>query len=362
MTFKLPDYKEPDFNTTELREAPIATFVPAPAGGVAPDNYHATSNHPEYVKVDRERWLLCAESRMDCVITRSGDTLQVKEFRNVSEGEPVLTGRRENGEDGIYVHTDGFERTETSTDKFQFKTRATRETPFSYDYDFLYDLLHYEKEKGFITWVMGPAATFDMDSRSAMEGLIRAGYCHAIMAGNALAAHDLEVSYLGTALGQDIYDKSLKPLGHYNHLDTINKIRGIGSIEKAIKDLNFERGIIKTCLDNNVPFILAGSIRDDGPLPGVIADVYESQDRMRSYARKSTTVIALATQLHSIAFGNMIPSYHISGEKPRPVFFYVVDISEFAVDKLANRGSFQVRGISTNVQDFVVNCARALVG
>jgi len=110
------------------------------------------------------------------------------------------------------------------------------------------------------------------------------------------------------------------------------------------------------CEKCNVPYVLAGSIRDDGPLPEVIANVYEAQDAMRYHARKATTVIAMATQLHAIAFGNMTPSYQIMEDGVvRPVYFYIVDISEFSVDKLANRGSTQATSVVTNVQDFIVN-------
>jgi len=110
-----------------------------------------------------------------------------------------------------------------------------------------------------------------------------------------------------------------------------------------------------------MPFVLAGSIRDDGPLPEVIADVYEAQDAMRKITRRATTVIAMATQLHAIATGNMVPSYAVEQKgQVRPVYFYIVDMSEFAVNKLANRGSLTARSILTNVQDFVVTVERKL--
>jgi hypothetical protein len=298
---------------------------------------------------------------MDCAVVREGDILPVMEFRNIRKGREVLIGRDEEGRDGIYVHTGGFLPPQDDAGKFQFRTRVTRETPFSRDYDYLYELLRHEKDHGFITWVLGPAVTFDRDSRDAMVDLVGAGYCHAVAAGNALATHDMEAGLFGTALGQDIYTKRNMPLGHYNHLDLINRVRACGSIESAVRDLGIRSGIMKACLDRGVPVVLAGSIRDDGPLPGVVGNSYESQERMREIARKSTTVIALATQLHAIAFGNITPSYKVEGDTVRPVFFYIVDISEFAVDKLANRGSFQAAGISTNVQDFCVNLRRALI-
>jgi hypothetical protein len=148
----------------------------------------------------------------------------------------------------------------------------------------------------------------------------------------------------------------LQPMGHYNHLDILNEVRKAGSIAKAIDSLNIDNGIMYACEKNNIPYILAGSIRDDGPLPETVGNVYESQDKMRVHARKATTVITMATQLHSIAFGNMTPGYKVQEDgSVRPVYFYVVDMSEFSADKLANRGSAQAQAILTNVQDFIVN-------
>jgi hypothetical protein len=197
---------------------------------------------------------------------------------------------------------------------------------------------------------------FDKDSRSAMQGLIENGFCHALMAGNALATHDIEAAVYHTGLGQNIYSQLLQPMGHYNHLDILNEVRMAGSIKAAIEKLAIRDGIMYACETSDIPYILAGSIRDDGPLPETVASVYESQDLMRSHARKATTVITMATQLHSIAFGNMTPGYKVLEDgRVRPVYFYVVDMSEFSADKLANRGSAQAKAILTNVQDFIVN-------
>jgi hypothetical protein len=120
-------------------------------------------------------------------------------------------------------------------------------------------------------------------------------------------------------------------------------------------------GIMRAIISRNVPFVLAGSIRDDGPLPEVIGDAYRAQDDMRRFSQEATTVIALATQLHAIATGNMVPSYTVRDERVRPVYFYVVDMSEFAASKLTNRGSLTARSIITNVQDFVVTAQRGLM-
>ena len=209
--------------------------------------------------------------------------------------------------------------------------------------------------------MLGPACAFDHDSRAAMASLIDNGYCHALFAGNALATHDLEASRFNTALGQDIYHKHHVFNGHYNHLHLINLVRKAGSVADYVRQNNVDNGIMSALVRNDVPFVLAGSIRDDGPLPDVTANVYESQDKMRNHTKDATTVIALATQLHTIATGNMTPSYQVVDGKLRPVYFYVVDISECAVNKLKDRGSLSATGVVTNIQDFIVNAERNLV-
>ena len=362
MGFALPRYHPPDFSVPALVRAPLVTFTPVRQAGVAPENYHATSVFPEYFKLGQGDWRLLRESRMDCVVvlTHEGD-LAVTEFRRLQVGDRVACGRGENAEDGIWVHPEGFEWPRRSVEKFAFRTRITRETSFSIDYDELHDLLEHEREHGFILWVLGPAVTFDHDARGAFSQLVERGFVQALLAGNALAVHDIEAALFQTALGQEIYTKRAAALGHYKHLDAINRIRALGSIARGLDQGLIRDGIMDAVLRRRVPFVLAGSIRDDGPLPEVIADVYQAQDRMRALTRRATTVIAMATQLHAIAVGNMVPSYAVTAEETvRPVYFYSVDMSEFAVNKLANRGSVAARSILTNVQDFVVTVERGL--
>lgn len=208
---------------------------------------------------------------------------------------------------------------------------------------------------------MGPAFSFNDFSRKAFSKIIEAGYANAVLAGNALATHDLEGAYFHTALGQDIETQENRPNGHYHHLDTINRVRYHGSIEKFIVAEGVEDGIVHALVKNDVPYVLAGSIRDDGPLPPVYGNVYEAQDAMRAHVHKATTVICMATMLHTIATGNMTPSYRVLPDGTvRPVYFYCVDIAEFAVNKLIDRGSLGSRGIVTNVQDFIANVAKGL--
>ncbi len=360
MTFRLPAYHPPDFSRPPLRDAPLARFVPVRQDGVAPEGYHATSIYPEYFQLRPGEWRLPRESRMDCAVVRRGEELEVLEFRRLREGDAVACGRREEGEDGIYVHYGGFDGAEREREKFAFRTQFTRETSFSIDYDELYDLLRFERQHGFILWVAGPATVFDRDSRQAFAALVEQGFVHGLLAGNALPTHDLEGALFGTALGQDIYSKRPAPLGHYHHLDTLNRIRALGSIRRGVETGLIRDGVMRAVLARGIPYVLAGSIRDDGPLPEVIDSTGEAQDRMRDLTRRATTVIALATQLHTIATGNLVPSYQVSGGQVRPVYFYLVDMSEFAVGKLANRGTLTARAILTNVQDFVVTLERGL--
>lgn len=295
---------------------------------------------------------------MDCVAVLREGRIAVVEFRHLQKGELVAVGRSEDGSEGIFVWAEGFGERSESDDTFAFRQSRTRETAFSRDYDSLYELMRYEREHGKIVWVMGPAFAFDKDARNAMARLIEAGFVDAVLAGNALGAHDLEAAWLGTALGQDIYTQRSVPLGHYNHLDTINRVRACGGVREFIEAEGIRDGILYTCEKCGVPYVLAGSIRDDGPLPPVFGNAYEAQDRMRDELRSATTLICMATMLHSIAAGNMTPSYRVLPDGTvRQVYFYCVDVSEFVINKLADRGSLSSRGIVTNVQDFAVMLA-----
>lgn len=361
MAWALRKYHMPDFTQDRFLYAPEAKLREAPADQVAPPDFHAMSIFPEYFKIGG-KWLLAEESRMDCVPVYCDGKILVCEPRRLKKGDRVVTGRTENGEEGIYVDPDGFdEQARSSSDAFSFRQNRSRETAFSRDYDELYHVLRHDREHGKIVWVMGPAFTFDYDARKAFSNLIAAGYVHAVLAGNALATHDLEAAYMKTALGQDIYTQRSQPNGHYNHLTTINQVKLHGSIPAFIREEKINDGIIYSCEKYGVPYVLAGSIRDDGPLPPVIGNVYEAQDRMRDQVRDATTVLCMATMLHSIAVGNMTPSYRVTADGTiRQVYFYCVDISEFAVNKLTDRGSLAARGIITNAQDFVVTLSKGL--
>lgn len=361
MGYQLPVYSEPDFQDSRLANCPDVSVQTVVARGVAPANFHATTIFPEYYKVNG-KWVLLSESRMDCVVVAGENgRLEAKELRRLQVGDRVVVGRTEDGSEGIYIHINGFKNERAAAGTFVFRTGRSRETSYSRDYDRLYELLQFDKEHGHIIWVLGPAVVFDSDSKKAMISLIEHGYVHAILAGNALAVHDLEGAILKTALGQDIYTQECMADGHYHHLDIINQARQYGSLDQFISSVAVKESIIRACVDNQVPVVLAGSIRDDGPLPGVMADAYAAQDAMRHHTKKATTVLCLATQLHSIAAGNMTPAYQVIDNTVRPVSIFNVDVSEFAVNKLRDRGTLEVTSIVTNIQDFLVNLHRNLV-
>ena len=330
MAFQMPEYHQPDFSKEQFIKAPDAKWKIVEIDGVAPEYFHSTSMFPEYFKI-QGKWVLAEERSEAC-------------------------------EEGIYVHSTGFQtEADALADKFVFRQGRSRETSYARDYDRLMDLLRYEKEHGKIVWVMGPAFSFDYDARNAMQSLIENGYAHGLMAGNALATHDLEGALLHTALGQDIYTQVSQPNGHYNHLDVLNKVRRSGSIPKFIEDNHIDNGIIYGCVKNHVPFVLTGSIRDDGPMPEVIGDAYKGQSAMRDMVRDATCVICLATMLHTIATGNMTPSFRVMKDGTiRPVYLYTVDADEFVVNKLMDRGSLSATTIVTNVQDFITIIAKGL--
>lgn len=363
MQFEMPSYIPPNFNDRLFADAPNAKLAVVETDGVAPRGYHSTSMYPEYFKIDGQ-WHLASESRMDSsVVLRPNGRLDVVENRNLRKGDHVVLGRTENGSEGIFVHVNGFvdPSSEAIDDKFVFRQGRSRETAFARDYDRLFELLRYEREHGKVVWVMGPAFAFDHDARFAMQRMVEAGYVDGVMAGNALATHDLEGAMLHTALGQDIYTQESMPNGHYNHLDVINEVRRSGSIPQFVEDRDIHDGIMYSIVKNNVPFVLTGSIRDDGPLPEVIGDAYQGQGAMRDMIRDATTVICLATMLHTIATGNMVPSFRVLDDGTiRPVYFYAVDADEFVVNKLIDRGSLSATTVVTNVQDFITIVARGL--
>lgn len=362
MSLQIPKFTPPDFTQEFFVNAPNATLVEVEKDGVSPANYHALSVFPEYFKING-KWVLATESRMDTVCVAKDEpgkeSVEIVEFRNLKVGDKVVIGRTEDGRDGIYMYTHGFISESQDADTFAFRSGRSRETAFSVDYDQLYEILRHEKEhNGYVTWVLGTAVSLDANSRNAMEKLIREGYVNAILCGTSLAAFDLECGTLGTTWGQEVFRKEQNTYGNY--YETINMVREAGSIEAFVKSGKVKNGIMKACVECNVPFVLANTIRDRFTLPGTYDNVYEAQNAMRKHARKTSTIIMVSTILFTIATGNMTPSYNEFDGVIRPVYMYTVDIQEFAVNKLADRGTLTATSVVTNTQDFINNIGRAL--
>ena len=356
MSFQLPKFVSPDFSQCFLASAPDVRISEVEKDGVAPIGFLITSIVPEYFKI-KGKWILPTQTSIECTaVIRGNNTVEIVEFRNLKIGDQVVLGKCTDGSEGIYKHISGFDNLP------RVEAGRSVESSFSRDYKQLYELLEYEKQNnGHIVWVLGPAVVFDYDTRAALSDLAENGYVNALMAGNAMATHDLEGGLFGTALGQNIYTQESAPMGHYNHLDLINEARRAGSIEALLDEGNIKDGFMKTCIKKNIPIVLVGSIRDDGPLPPVYHDVSCGLDAMKEETDKATVIICLATVLHSVATANLASSYRIVNGKVRPVYFYCVDISEYAVNQVSvAREYIGIKTIITNVQDFVVNVQKNL--
>lgn len=347
-------YRAPDFSLERFRSAPEARFEPAPGDGVLPENFFSTTNLPTYVNVGG-RWLLPDTPRMDSAIVRNDDgSVRVLEGRYVRKGQQVAVGLAEDGSEGIYVDGTGLllaAAEEAGENDFKFMaSEVSREKPV--DYQEMARLLVQERaEGGHVVWVVGPAVLHSR-GRDTFAWFVKNGYVGAMMGGNAVAVHDIEHAMLGTTLGMDTKGRPVAG-GHAFHMRAINRVRADGSIAASVKAGHIKDGVMHALVTSNVPFVLAGSIRDDGPLPDTITDNIQAQEAMREHAKQATMVIMIATALHSIGFGNMLPAYATTRNGIRPLTTIAVDSSEFVVSKLKDRGTHQAFGVITNAQDFL---------
>jgi lysine-ketoglutarate reductase/saccharopine dehydrogenase-like protein (TIGR00300 family) len=340
----------PDFSEPRFAAAPDARFVPAPADGVLPEDFFSTTNLPTYVRVGGE-WRLPREPRMDSalVIDREG-VLWVREMRRVRAGDLIAVGKKEDGSEGIFVHVDAAGGHDDGEFKFM-ASEVSREKPI--DYVQLARLLIGERERGgYVVWVTGPALVHSR-ARSDMTWFIMNGFVSALLAGNAVAVHDIEASIFGTTLGMTGKGESTVG-GHGLHMRAINKVRAAGSIERAVENGVITDGIMHACVLKKIPYVLCGSIRDDGPLPGVYTDTAVAQDAMKHHTTKATMAVMIATALHAIATGNMLPAFVMEPDGTlREMPTICVDSAEFVVSKLKDRGTHQAFGVVTNAQDFM---------
>jgi lysine-ketoglutarate reductase/saccharopine dehydrogenase-like protein (TIGR00300 family) len=284
------------------------------------------------------------------VLDASG-TLWVREGRRVVKGDRVAVAEKEDGSEGIFVQTH-LTPPGVDPDAFTFmSSEVSREKPI--DYAHMARLLIDQKDRGgYPVWVTGPALVHSR-ARADMSWFIANGYVGALLAGNAVAVHDIEASIYGTTLGMTNTGEITQG-GHGLHMRAINRVRAAGSIANAVEQGIITDGIMYSCVKHDVPFVLTGSIRDDGPLPDVITDSVAGQDAMRQHAIKATMAVLVATALHAIATGNMLPAFVSEPDgNMRELPTICVDSSEFVVSKLKDRGTHQAFGVVTNAQDFM---------
>jgi lysine-ketoglutarate reductase/saccharopine dehydrogenase-like protein (TIGR00300 family) len=346
-------YVPPDFTTTQLAKAPAARTATATRDGVLPDGFFATTNLPTYVKSADGTWTLPREPRMDGVLVREADgAWVVREGRRVRAGDAVVVGLAEDGSEGVLVHSRGFQAEGGPGGDFHFmSSQVSREKPI--DYGLIARMLVAEKRRGgYVLWVTGPALVHSR-ARDNLVWFIRNGYVQALLAGNAVAVHDIEAAIVGTTLGMTSEGDPTAG-GHAAHMRAINAVRRAGSIRAAVQAGVITDGIMHACVVEEVPYVLGGSIRDDGPLPDVFTDAVAAQEAMRAHAIKATMAVMIATALHSIAVGNMLPAYYEDPQRGLVELPTIcVDASEFLVSKLRDRGTHQAVGVVTNAQDFM---------
>ena len=317
-----------------------ATIEPAPDDQVVPKGFYSTTNHPTHIRIDGE-WLAVENIEMDCaVVVENGDEPRAftKVLNAVDEGDLVVTGNA-----GIRV--DPPDRPRDSEGAFGFmQGGVSSERPSESTIRKIAGAIEETKrEGGTVLAVCGPALIHS-GAREDFAALVREGYIDMLSIGNGFAVHDLERDLYGTSLGMDTEDLDHPRKGHKHHIYTISEIIRAGGIAEAIEDGIVESGVMYECERNDVPYVIAGSIRDDGPLPETITDAIEAQDAIREQAHEADFVLMLSTLLHSVAVGNCLPS------TTRTV---CVDINPATVTQLVDRGSAQAVGMVTDIGTFV---------
>ncbi len=304
---------------------------------VMPDDFYSTTNNHTDIFY-KGKWIGVENMMMDKCIVVKANRAFCTPIREINKGDMIVTG-----EQGIRITPP--ERPREGVNLFQFMgSGSSSERPTQHiARRVAEDIYKTKKHGGKIVFVGGPAIVHTGSSDS-IASLIRLGFIDAVLAGNALAVHDIEYSTLGTSLGMNVKNGTLAIRGHRNHMQAINSVFKAGSISKMVEKKTLTRGIMYECVKNNIPFVLAGSLRDDGPLPDVITDMTVAQKKYKEVLKDAKMVIMIATMLHSIATGNMLPAN---------VKVIVVDINQPTVTKLMDRGTWQALGIVTDVGAFL---------
>jgi lysine-ketoglutarate reductase/saccharopine dehydrogenase-like protein (TIGR00300 family) len=312
---------------------------PAIKDMVMPDSFYSTTNNATQVFYNSS-WIDVDNMMMDkcIVLDRQKMRAECKMIRDVKKGDSIVVGER-----GVRIIP--HERPREGVDIFQFmSSSSSSERPTQQiARKVANDIYKIKESEGKIAVVAGPVVVHSGASE-ALAKLIRMGYIHGLLAGNALAVHDIENSLMGTSLGMQVNDGTLAVRGHRNHMRAINEVFKFGSLRTMVEKKVLEKGIMYECIINDIPFVLAGSIRDDGPIPDVVTDVVEAQRKYKQVLKDTKMVLMLSTMLHSIAVGNMLPA---------TVKVVAVDISQPVVTKLLDRGTTQAIGIVTDVGAFL---------
>lgn len=347
-----PDSETLDLIITELQQLGAQLFhsqdihtATVEQDGVLPPQFYSTTNLPTQVRMQGQ-WINVENIEMDVaiVIDVANERAYTKPMHEVKQGDQVVIHH-----EGIRVQPfernrdrEAFAFMQSDVSSEKVKVLAIREIARQ---------MQNTRARGEkILFVLGPAVIHTGAGRYVAE-LIRRDYVQVIFGGNAIATHDVESALFGTSLGVDLKTGEQVEGGHRNHLRAINTIRALGSLEKAIEAGLLHEGITYEAITHNIPMVLAGSIRDDGPMPGVISDMVEAQRRMREQVPGIGMAIMISSMLHAIATGNLLPSW---------VRTVVVDINPAVVTKLADRGSFQAAGLVTDAELFLSELVDAL--
>jgi lysine-ketoglutarate reductase/saccharopine dehydrogenase-like protein (TIGR00300 family) len=324
-----------------------AVTRPAPSDGVFPEDFYSTTNLETMVRIGGH-WVPVEQPEMDCgLLVSNGPRVRTLPVSDVKRGDPIVCGA---GGVRVVLPTRNHKAVE---DDFGFMNSAvSSEKPQALIVRQIAERMREVKsEGGRILWVGGPAVVHT-GAAMPMVALIRAGWVDVLFSGNALATHDIESSLYGTSLGVDLAAGVGVEHGHEHHIRAINTIRTAGSIKNAVESGVLTSGLMHAMVEANKPFVLVGSVRDDGPLPDVYTDVIEGQRAMRAQLPGVGFAIMVATMLHSIATGNILPA---------SVPLIAVDINPATVTKLADRGSAQAIGIVTDIGLFLEQLAHELV-
>ena len=320
-------------------------YAPAPANGVLPEHFYSSTHLPTQVRLNG-RWIDVKDTEMDLVIVVSPAYSEARMVPSaaVVQGELVVVGH-----DGIRILPPQRSR-EREVFSFMGSNVSSEHPKRLVIEEIARQMREIRSRGGKILIVAGPAIVHS-GAGPQLAKLIRDGYVQVLFGGNAIATHDVESVLLGTSLGVALKDGRAVPGGHRNHMAAINTIRAAGSLREAVASGVLREGVMYECIKNNVNLVLAGSVRDDGPMPDVITDTAQAQIRMRSALVGVELVLMIATMLHSIATGNMLKA---------SVKVVAVDINPAVVTKLADRGTFQALGLVTDAELFVRELASAI--